>query len=114
MGTSTILVMVVLTLNRVTAIMKGAVLNRLGLKLVKFRAMRYSYGLVSEPVFKSGEHPEDLKYRDKVDGNYRCKGVMKWYALIVTYPEPSEANCRVPESRTRKSFVITSLRISQR
>jgi hypothetical protein len=63
--------------------MRGAVLHKLGLKLVKWRIMKASYGLVAEPIFVTSEHPPHLKYRDKVDGNYRCKDVMRWCAQKV-------------------------------
>ena len=61
-----------------SAIMRGAVLHKLQLKLVKSRIMKASYGLVAEPTFIPRQHPERLKFRDKVDGNYRCKDVMRW------------------------------------
>jgi len=63
--------------------MKGAVLNRLGLRLIKSRLMDASYGFAAEPVFIPGQHPDRLRYRDSVDGHYRCRGVMKWCALKV-------------------------------
>jgi hypothetical protein len=42
--------------------MKGGVLHKLGLKLVKWRIMKASFGLVAEPTFIEGQHPPELKY----------------------------------------------------
>lgn len=63
--------------------MRGAVLHQLDLRLVKKRVMRFSYGFVGEPLFVANEHPQNRRFRDKIDGSYRCSGVMKWCASIV-------------------------------
>jgi hypothetical protein len=64
--------------------MLGAVLHKVpDLKLVQWRLMKLSYGLIADPIFVEGKHPEHLKYRDKVDGNIRCRDVMRWCAIKV-------------------------------
>lgn len=63
--------------------MRGAVLNGLGLNLIKERLMRRSYGITSRPTFVEGEHPLRRRYTD-VDGTVRCRDVMNWYAIKVT------------------------------
>jgi hypothetical protein len=92
--------------------MKGAVLNKLGLKLVKWRIMRASYGLVADPIFVAGQHPEDRKFRDKVDGNVRCKGVMRWCVTKVFLHLLFALNShfRARELRMRELSFILSLR----
>jgi len=67
--------------------MKGTVLNKLRLKLVKWRIMWASYGLVVKPVFITGQHSPERRFNDKVDGNFRCRGVMKWYVHKVAVGE---------------------------
>lgn len=62
--------------------MRGAVLNGLGLNLIKERLMRRSYGITSHPVFVEGEHPVKRRYVD-IDGTVRCRDVMNWYAIKV-------------------------------
>lgn len=59
------------------AIMRGAVLHKSGSRLVKWRIMRVSYDFAMESIFMTGQHPEQLKFRDKVDGNFKCKDVMR-------------------------------------
>jgi transposase len=64
--------------------MLGAVLHKVpGLKLVKRRIMTDSYGLILEPIFDPNKHREELKFRDKVDGNWRVRDVMKWCVVKV-------------------------------
>jgi len=62
--------------------MRGAVLYKLGLDIVKARDMRLSYGVDMSPAFRSGYHPTSRKYR-AIDGWDRCRGVMDWYATKV-------------------------------
>jgi len=82
--------------------MKGAVLHKLGLKLVKWRIMKASYGLVSEPTFIDGQHPERLKFRDKIDGNWRCRDVMKWCARKADLSHELSLTRRAPEWKMRR------------
>jgi hypothetical protein len=64
--------------------MKRAILQKVpGLQLVKWRLMKASYGLVLQPIFVPGEHDEKRKFQDKVDGNIRCRDVMRWCAVLV-------------------------------
>lgn len=59
--------------------MRGAVLYRLGVDLVKERVMRASYGTTMDPLFRSRYHPEDRRFKD-CDGKERCASVMCWFA----------------------------------
>jgi hypothetical protein len=81
--------------------MKGAVLHKLGLNLVKRRVMRASYGFVGEPVFDPIEHEAQYRFSDPVDGNIRCKGVMKWCARRV--PSYTSASVSFLSLRARRS-----------
>ena len=65
-----------------TAIMKGAVLYKLGLDLVRTRVMRSSYGTEIRVTFKEGVHPEYRKVYD-YDRLPRCDGYMYWFAKKV-------------------------------
>jgi len=65
-----------------TAIMKGAVLYKLGLDLVRTRVMRSSYGTEIRVTFKEGVHPEFRKVYD-YDRLPRCDGYMYWFAKKV-------------------------------
>jgi len=51
-----------LNIERPTAAMKGAVISKVPVKLVKWRIMRASCGIASDPVFSPKEHPEGLKF----------------------------------------------------
>lgn len=61
--------------------MKGAVLYKLGLALVKERMMRMSYGTETSAVFRPNYHPEYRRYLS--DAGARCRGVMDWFAFKV-------------------------------
>jgi len=65
-----------------TAIMKGAVLYKLGLDLVETRVLRYSYGMDGFVPFKDGYHPEDRKVYD-YEGVAKCEGYLHWFAKKV-------------------------------
>jgi hypothetical protein len=75
-----------------------------------------SYGLIAEPIFTAGKHPEHLKYQDKVDGNVRCRDVMRWCAVKVVPFLPAIANfegTKVEDGLTiRHSFVQHYSRMS--
>ena len=59
--------------------MRGAVLYKLGLDLVKDRVMRVSYGTAARVPFQEGYHPISRRVVD-YEGNPRCTGVMHWFA----------------------------------
>jgi hypothetical protein len=59
--------------------MKGAVLYKLGLDLVRTRIMRSSYGTELRLSFKEGIHRESRKVYD-YDNLPRCEGCMYWFA----------------------------------
>jgi hypothetical protein len=69
---------------RYSAIMKGAVLYKLGLDFVKDRVMRVSYGTTTGVPFEEGHHPDSRKVMG-YDGTARCSGVMHWFAKKVSY-----------------------------
>jgi hypothetical protein len=69
---------------RYSAIMKGAVLYKLGLDFVKDRVLRVSYGTSTCIPFEEGYHPDSRKVMD-YDGIARCRGVMHWFAKKVCY-----------------------------
>src|SRR5207237_6168586 len=70
------------TLLSISAIMRGAVLYKLGLDFVKDRIMRRSYGVAMNVAFRSGHHPNSRKVTS-LDGVVRCEDVMHWYAYKV-------------------------------
>jgi hypothetical protein len=66
--------------------MRGAVLHRLGLNIVKERIMRRHYGVsYNRTGFKQGKDPIHLKGVD-VAGEVVCMDVMRWYAYKVLSP----------------------------
>ena len=67
--------------SRYTAIMRGAVMSELGLK-VSEHIMRRHYGIQTNIPFKEGEHPEELKIL-KVNGLYYCSRVLRWLTQMV-------------------------------
>lgn len=67
---------------RITAIMRGAVLHKLGLDFVKDRVVRKSYGVTYNAEFRRGHHPASRKI-NCLDGITRCENVMDWYAKRV-------------------------------
>jgi hypothetical protein len=69
--------------SRYTAIMRGAVMSELGLK-VSEHIMRRHYGIQTNIPFKEGEHPQDLKIL-KVNGLYYCSRVFKWLTQMVDH-----------------------------
>jgi hypothetical protein len=71
-----------LTLSRVGAIMKGAVLLCAGVEGARERWMRRSYGVSCNPVFDPSSHPEDRKCTS-LDGLLRCSFVMHWFTRVV-------------------------------
>ena len=69
-------------LNGWTAITRGAVLHKLGLKYVHERVLRRHYGIVSTVPFEENVHPAHLKIID-LDGKTKCGCVMDWFAKKV-------------------------------
>jgi hypothetical protein len=65
-----------------TAIMKGAVLHRLGLNAVKERMMRSNYGIEVNTPFISGFHPQSSRYTN-ARGDERCNIGLDWIAYKV-------------------------------
>ena len=61
--------------------MKGAIIHKLGLDLVRARIMRRHYGIVKARTFTFGD-PSYLKYT-ALDGKLMCRGVMDWYVRKV-------------------------------
>lgn len=66
----------------ITAIVRGAVLHKLGLDMVKDRFVRKSYGVTYNAEFRAGHHPVSRKITC-LDGVIRCENVMDWYAKKV-------------------------------
>jgi hypothetical protein len=62
--------------------MRGAVLHKMGLNLVKERVMRRHYGVRHYRPFELGIDPERLRGVD-ASGQTICNDVMKWYAYKV-------------------------------
>jgi hypothetical protein len=62
--------------------MRGAVLYKLGLDVVKERIMPRNYGTTMSSVYRQGYHPSARKYMS-IDGVTRCRGEMDWYATKV-------------------------------
>jgi hypothetical protein len=54
----------------------------LGVSCVRERVMRRHYGFDYDTVFEEGYHPESRKKKGE-DGEWRCQGVMSWYAKRV-------------------------------
>lgn len=69
--------------SRITAVVRGAVLYKLGLNYVKEHAMRVHYGVSSWVPFQEDVHPEDFRV-EAYDGVPMCKNVMKWYVRKVS------------------------------
>jgi hypothetical protein len=65
-----------------TAIMKGAVLYRLGMNSVKERLLRDNYGFSCAKPFIQGVHPESSKFID-ARGDVRSKVALEWVAKKV-------------------------------
>ena len=66
--------------------MRGAVLHKLGLNIVKERIMRRHYGVrYNRQGFKHGKDPIHLKGLDAA-GEVVCQHVMRWYAYKVPPP----------------------------
>jgi hypothetical protein len=65
-----------------SAIVRGAVLHRMGLEIVKERRMRASYGIDKAVPFELGTHPLPRMIVGP-DGILRCSEVMHWYARKV-------------------------------
>lgn len=63
--------------------MKGAVLHKLGVDLVRTRMIKASYGTENLVSFQEGHHPESRKVLG-YDGRLRCEGVMYWFAKKVS------------------------------
>jgi hypothetical protein len=68
---------------RYCAIMRGAVLYKLGLAFVKDRLMRASYGTVSRIPFREGRDPPSRRVYDFA-GQAKCAGVMHWFVTKVS------------------------------
>ena len=69
---------------RRSAVMRGAILHRLGLNCVKKRLLRRHYGVTLSPPFEEGHHPKSRRFMDRVLGVPRCEGVMCWLAAKVS------------------------------
>jgi hypothetical protein len=67
-----------------SSIMRGAVLHKLDLNIVKRRTMRKCYGWSSEPKFNALIHPKERRRYCKVTGEYRCTGMLQWCAKTVS------------------------------
>jgi hypothetical protein len=95
--------------------MMGAISQKVpGLQLVKWRLMKASYGLVLEPIFVPGEHDEKRKFQDKVDGNIRCRDVMRWCAVLVIIGNlTGMLTARVQKLKMNIRFDIPSSNITQ-
>lgn len=78
----TIVVLPKLIFRRYTSIVRGAVLYKMGLNIVKERLMRRNYGVYGDIIFNPGHHPKDRKYVD-LAGVDRCRGTILWYAYKV-------------------------------
>lgn len=63
--------------------MRGAVLHKLNLNIVKRRLMRFSYGWSSEPLFDKNIHPQSKKRVCLITGEVRCKDMVQWCAIKV-------------------------------
>lgn len=68
--------------------MRGAVLHKLGLNLIKERIMRRNYGICRQRPFHQGKDPERLRFVDSA-GEVVCKEVMFWYAQKVAFYKSS-------------------------
>ena len=73
---------------RYGAIMKGAVLHKLGLNFIKERIMRRNYGIEYSRAWKTGDPREHTWTNPK--GELRCN-VMKWYATKVSIYSTAES-----------------------
>jgi hypothetical protein len=69
-------------MNRQSAIVRGAVLHRMGLDIVRERVMRANYGIDKAVPFDFGTHPLS-RMMVGPDGVLRCCEVMHWYARKV-------------------------------
>ena len=65
-----------------SAIVRGAVLHRMGLDIVRERVMRASYGIDKAVPFEFGMHPLSRMLVGP-DGILRCSEVMHWYTKKV-------------------------------
>ena len=77
--------------------MRGAVLYKMGLNLVKERLMRRHYGVVYNRYgFNEGSDPEGLRGFD-INGELLCRDVMEWYTQKVFHTRftSNELNHRV-------------------
>lgn len=61
--------------------MRGAVLYKMELNMVKDRVMRRNYGIVIADTFREGD-PEKLKYCGK-DGKFMTRNVLDWFVRKV-------------------------------
>jgi hypothetical protein len=84
--------------------MRGAVLYKMGMNMVKERVMRRHYGLVISDDFREGYDPEELKFRGK-DGSWRVKNVLHWFVNKVR-PMLSCSHFRAPKSQIDMSLNI--------
>ena len=62
--------------------MKGAVLYKLGMDLVRERVLRRNYGTIMDMPFRGGQHPKE-RWILHFSGQARCHGVMYWFAKKV-------------------------------
>jgi hypothetical protein len=69
-------------MKRQSAIVRGAVLHRMGLDIVRERVMRANYGIDKAVPFNFGTHPL-TRMMVGPDGVLRCCEVMHWYAKKV-------------------------------
>lgn len=77
----------ILIYRRYSAIMRGAVLHKMGMDLVKERVLRTSYGTVLDDEFRFGHDPENRKFMH-INGEWRCRGAMYWFMQKVNLPLP--------------------------
>lgn len=69
-------------INRVAAIMRGAVLHEIDRDFGIERIVRKSYGIILNPVFRPGHHPISRKVTC-LDGTELCENVMHWFVRKV-------------------------------
>jgi len=67
-----------------SAIMRGAVLYKLGVDIVRERVMRMSYGIKVESLFRAGYHPGSRWFMN-INGLPYCRGLMEWFAVKVCF-----------------------------
>jgi hypothetical protein len=95
--------------------MRGAVLYKTGLDMVRERVMRRNYGMIVSVLFEEGD-PIDLRFIGK-DGRHRCKDVLSWFVHKVFPFWENELIFRAPKYRISLwlnirsvlTFILTSI-----